>query len=177
MVVTQIYIKSTVTTPKKVFLLWDDRSRRSEGVRSSALDMFYPKASAFDFRRKNMFSDFFRRTFVQRKKKEAFLLVKFDIRNFQQKHRIFFFVGKIFDEKIAEKIFFLRKSKALSLVWNIPKAELLTPPESREILILRNLELKILKIWKKTHFPSKRVTKKKLSYISNLSEELPYTWS
>ena len=36
-------------------------SRDSEGARSSALDMFYPKDVTFDFLKRKLFSIFFRR--------------------------------------------------------------------------------------------------------------------
>ena len=52
-------------------------SRGSEGVRSSALDMFYPKDITFDVLRKKLFRKFFRRKKISENKNLDFFSRKF----------------------------------------------------------------------------------------------------
>ena len=124
-------------------------SRGSGGVRSSALDMFYTKDSTFDFLRKNMFSDFFssKKNPTEKKSRQILEILKLSkLPKFLQKKSEIFFGGLFFDKKI-ENVFLLKKSKVLSLMKNISKAKLLTPPESREILIWRKT-LKKTRFWR-----------------------------
>ena len=135
-------------------------SRHSGGVRSSALDMFCPKDSTFDFLRKNKISDFFRRKKSSTKKISAFFCWNFEIpksRKFPPKIWDFFFVGYFFRRKKSEILFFSQNIKNTIL-----GVKHIQSRASNSSWVTRNLDFTIDNLKKVTLF----TPKKKLSYIA-----------